>query len=189
MKLKFQSLFLFMLFAAVTISCSDDDDESTTRNEYIYNGVTHQIGTALIEDGSKGGEGGGYSFWFSKNVYQKGDAWPEYIWIDIPEELLGTKIVCTDDERTYNWTWWVEYIDEEAELSYSGLGDVGEMNDVQSGTISITSLGNGVYEVEVDFVFTDDKTLKITYSGTPQVWGEDGRKSTHQPKKISPNNK
>lgn len=187
MKLKFQSLLLIMTLASAFFSCKDEDDKKLT-NAYLYDGKTIVIKTAVFENNTHG-DGGGYTFWFSPETYEGDALWSNYVGIEIPKEMMGAKFELKD-ERLHDWSWWFEYWVEENDLYYEGFGDEDEMEDVKSGTMSAINRGDGKFDIELDIVFTDGKTLKLTWSGKMVDWDEresSGRKATLKGKSNSPN--
>lgn len=189
MKLSIQSLLLIMTFAATIFSCKDDDDEDNKlSNAYVYNGKTKAIKSAVFEDNTDD-DGGGYSFWFAATEYNEDSDWGEYVWIDIPKEMMGAKFDLTE-EQLYDWAWWIEYRDDEAELYYEGFGGENQMEDVKSGTMTAINKGDGKFAVEADIVFNDGKILKLSYSGKMVDWADGNapsRKATLLGKSNSPN--
>lgn len=185
MKLKIQSLLLLMTATSVIFSCSDDDDDKKISNAYVFNGQKKSIQWAMFEDNTNG-ESGGYSFWFRPTDPRESDnEYAEAIWIDVPHEKVGSKFELKDVWE-HDWTWWIEYVLDE-DTYYAGLGEEGEMADVKSGTMSVIVKGDNKFEIDVDIVFTDGKTFKLTYSGEMLNYDDVGRKSAPLQKSHSRN--
>lgn len=182
MNLRIKSVFLLVAVSAAIFSCSDDDDKKLS-NAYVFDGKKKAIKSAVFEDMITD-TGGGIGFWFGPVEHEatSGDEWTEYVWIEIPKERLGGKFNLTDEDP-YSWYWWVEFWIDEEEIYYSGWGEEGEMNDVKSGTISAIEKGDNRFDVNIDVVFTDGKTLKLNYSGEFVPDSKDGRKSASLQKK------
>lgn len=178
MKFRIQSLLLLITFAAAIFSCSDDDDDKKPSNVYVFNGKKIAPKAIYFADNTHE-DGGGFDFWFSPGEGDEpfDDELPEYIWIEIPKERMGTKFELTEEDP-YNWSWWLEVAIAEGELFYEGFGGEDQMEDVKSGTISTTVKGENKFVIEIDIVFIDGKTLKLNYSGEMVNAGDmDSRKS------------
>lgn len=181
-----------MTFATTFFACSDDDDKEPAKpkvvNQYIYDGSTRAINTAVFENDIEE-NGGGYTLWFASGDLDREAAWKEYVGIQVPKERLGTKFELTE-EKPYGWGWWIEFNDDDEKVRYSGFGGKNRMNNVKSGTMSVSITGEDNFDVELDIVLTDDKTLKLSYSGKMVDWDAGdvvSRKAEHPVDTESPN--
>jgi hypothetical protein len=172
MKLRIQSLLLVGALSAAVFSCKDDDDDKKLSNAFAFDGKKTAIKTAYFDDNTSE-VGGGYDLYFSSLAEDEmtEESLEEYVWIEIPKEMMGTKFPLTE-EKLYQWGWWIEYSNDETELYYTGFGAEGDMEDVESGTIYAVDKGDGAFAAEVNVVFTDGKTLKLNFSGK-RTNGED----------------
>lgn len=157
-----------MTIATAFVACKDDDDDkkpTSPSNLYTFDGESKEIKTARFEDNTDE-DGGGYSFYLYPLALDEFDEEKPYeaIWIDIPKEMMGAKFELTE-EKLYRWGWFIEFVKDEDEIYYEGFGAPGDMEDVKSGTMSAIKKGDDIFAIEVDIVFTDGKTLKVSWDG------------------------
>ncbi|HEY9047963.1 MAG TPA: Ig-like domain-containing protein [Ohtaekwangia sp.] len=155
----------------ITVTATDNTDKTATctvtvANGYLYNSERNEIKSSVYGNYTTE-TGGGYQFWFFPTVEDDGtfDDANEYIWIDIPKEMMGTTFQLTE-ENNYDWGWWIEYSINNGETFYQGFGSPDEMENVVSGTMRADITGTNSFTVTFDILFDDGKTLKGTYSGT-----------------------
>jgi hypothetical protein len=137
----------------------------TVKNGFVYGTERNEIIEGVYGNYSGGEADGGYQFWFYTDDEEDGafDEAAEYIWIDIPTEMMGATFQLTE-QNDYDWGWWIEYTIA-GQVSYEGFGSEGNMEDVESGTMRADITGENTFKVTFDILFTDGKTLKGTFSG------------------------
>ncbi|RAW00505.1 Ig-like domain-containing protein [Pseudochryseolinea flava] len=148
-------------------------------NGYNYDEDRKEIKTAVYQDYTTE-EGGGYRFYLypTEEEAGAGESPNEYVWIDIPKERMGTTFQLTTEDP-YNWGWWIEYVVKDTELSLSGFGHEGEMEDVESGTMYAKVTGENTFSLKIEVKFLNGETLKFSYEGAmTEVDADDGRRPT-----------
>ena len=158
--------------AIITATAKDKSLSATctiaVQNGYHYNNTRIEIKTAVYGNyAGGGGADGGYQFWFFPTVESDGvfDGANEYIWIDIPQERMGTTFPLTED-NPYDWGWWIQYSDADSDVNYEGFGASGSLENVVSGTMYAEITGTDSFKVTFTVVLDDGKVLKGVYVGT-----------------------
>jgi hypothetical protein len=102
--------------------------EVTVKNGFVFDTERKEIVEGVYGNYTDGPTGSGYQFWFYTNNEEDGifDEAAEYIWIDIPNEMMGETFELTQ-EQLYDWGWWIAYELQNAERYYEGFGDEGEI--------------------------------------------------------------
>lgn len=154
-----------------TITAKDGDREEKysvdVKNGFVFDGERKEIVDGAYGDYTNGEpEDYGFQFWFYTNNEEDGafKEAAEYIWIDIPNELMGETFELTE-EKLYDWGWWIQYAEKASEIQYQGLGGVADMQDVETGTMRGVALGDGRFRVEFDIRLTDGKKLQGGFYG------------------------
>lgn len=156
--------------ATITVTAQDNGTTATcavtVKNGYVYDTERNEILEGVYGNYTEGATGSGYQFWFYTNNEEDGifDGAADYIWIDIPNEMMGETFELTE-EQLYDWGWWIAYADKGADRYYEGFGDSGQMEDVDGGTMRADIVGENKFRVKFDVTFTDGKKLKGEFFG------------------------
>jgi hypothetical protein len=156
--------------ATITATAQDNgvtgSAEVTVKNGYVFDSQRKEIIEGVYADYTEGETGNGFQFWFYANAEEDGvfDEANEYIYIDIPNEMMGQTFELTE-EQLYDWGWWIAYDDKDSEVYYEGFGDIGQMEDVASGTMRADIIAANKFRVKFDVTYTDGKKLKGEFFG------------------------
>jgi hypothetical protein len=166
--------------ATVTAKAQDNGRQAicevTVKNGFVFDTERKEIVEGAYGDYTNGPTGDGFRFWFYTNEEDDGafESADEYVWIDIPNEMMGETFELTE-EKLYDWGWWIVYEVKNPERYYFGFGEEGEMENVQSGTMRADVIGENKFRVVFDVKFTDGKTLKGAFTGElPADTGDSG---------------
>ena len=168
-----------------TISATTVDGEKTATcivtvaGQYAFDNAKKEIMTTVYGDYPSG-----YQFWLFPTVEDDGifQGADEYILIDIAREAMGTPFTLTEENpNNYDLNWRVTYRNNTTDRIYEGFGYKDAMGDVKSGTLYAMMTGEGTFEVTIDVLFTDKKSLTGTYKGkfvnNNDFYGKKGRRA------------